>query len=92
MTLPSVNNPGAHTGRLESKSGPDRKRAAWVDTLNLELQDEMGRLRKLGMKFNLKNLCVIAFDNLKNSQRDAYTRNMFHALSELPLHMKIDVS
>lgn len=77
---------------MKAQPGRGRKRADWVDALHMNLKDEFDWLRKLGVKFNLTNLRVLALELLHDSQNAAYSMNMVDPLSKLPLHMKTDAS
>lgn len=45
---------------LEARSGRGKKRATWVDEMFMSLRDEFERIRKLGVKFKLKSLQLLA--------------------------------
>lgn len=58
--------------RLKAGTGRGRKRAAWVEALHIELREEFDRLRRVGVKFNLNTLRLLAKSIHANVENPTY--------------------
>lgn len=76
---------------LKARAGRGRRRQVWVDALHQDLRSEFDRLRRLGVKFNFNTLRYLALHLLHNTENTDYSANMPDPLSQMPLHLKIDL-
>lgn len=84
--LKRVTKAGHKNIRLEARFGRGSKRAAWVDAFNMNLRDVFDRIRRLGVKFNLSTLHLLAFDILRCSNSPEYSMNQTYPLYASKLH------
>lgn len=82
---------GGTVKRTDAKAlpGRGRKRSAWVDALHVDLRAEFDRLRRLGVKFNLKTLQALAVQLINSSTNDAYHSTTMHPATEQFILSKI---
>ena len=71
---------------LKARKGRGRKRAPWVLALQRNWVEEFNRLRKLGVKFNYKNLQSLGKHLLENSSSDEYNSLMLDSRTQRQLH------
>lgn len=71
-------------------SGLGRKRKAWVEALHQDVRIEFDRLRKLGVKFNLRTIRALANFILDSGGNEAYSRNLINLLSARSIFEKIN--
>ena len=71
---------------LNARKGRGRKRAPWVRALHRDWVEEFDRLRKLGVKFNYRNLQSLGKHLLENSSSDEYNSLMLDSRTQRQLH------
>ena len=64
----------------------------WVEGLHKDFREEFERLSKLGVKFNLRTLRLLALDVLRSGNGEEYSTNKLEPKSETPLYKKITLS
>lgn len=75
-SITRVTSNGHRRVYTKARAGRGRKRAEWVQCMHEDLVSEFDRLRKLGVKFNLKVLRQLARSMVETSEKDAYFSEM----------------
>ena len=84
-TVARVSWKGVKKLHTKARPGRGRKRAAWVVALHGDLLPEFDRLRKLGVKFNLKTLRALALHLVANSANSHYSRSAPNPRTNAPI-------
>lgn len=82
---------GRRKENVRALQGRGRKRIDWVDALNVYLRSEFDRLRRLGVKHNMKNLRALALDLIKKSASPDNFESMIHPFTEYRISEKVPV-
>lgn len=62
--------------RLKSNQGRGRKRETCVEEVHIELRDEFDRMRKLGVRFNMHTLSLLAQIIIANNPNGVYGKGL----------------
>lgn len=89
-TVARVKNNGQYKISMKARPGREKKWVDWVETIHMNWKDEFDRLRKLGIKFKLINLRVLAMGLSRDSQIAAYRMSKVDQLLKLFLHTEVD--
>lgn len=74
---------------VDALPGRGRKRMMWADTVHADLRTEVGRLRRLGVRFNLQTLRAFPLHIFNTSSNKAYPAGMMHPDIEITITSKI---
>lgn len=88
-TFTRVAGGGVKRVNMKALSGRGPKRVAWVNALHKDLVLEFDRLRRLGVKFNMKTLRALASSMIQNSESPKYSMNMAYPGTNICLSDKI---
>lgn len=73
LCLFSINETGPYRINVKASSGRARKRAMWVDAFYNSLCGVFDPVGRLSLKFNLRNLSLLALSLVKKSQKEQYS-------------------
>lgn len=76
MSVGTVTRIGKRRVRTKALKGRGRKCAPWVLALEADLTSEFERLRKLGLKFSVNTLMLVAKNIIRDSSNELYHKEM----------------